>query len=60
MLTLGALSFIAPAALFALLVLPVLWWLLRLIPPAPQRVRFPAIRFVMRLINPEESSAKTP
>ena len=60
MLTVGALSFIVPAALFAFVVLPALWWLLRLIPPAPQRVRFPAIRFVMRLVNPEESSAKTP
>jgi hypothetical protein len=59
-LSLGALSFVVPAALFAFLVLPVLWWLLRLIPPAPQRIRFPAIRLIMRLVNPEESSAKTP
>lgn len=60
MFTLGALSFVAPVALLALIVLPVLWWLLRIIPPAPRRVPFPAIRLVMKLINPEESSAKTP
>ena len=60
MFTFGALSFAAPVALLALAALPVIWWLLRIIPPAPQRIRFPAIRLVMRLTNLEESSAKTP
>lgn len=60
MLTFGAFSFIAPAALFGFLTLPILWWLLRVIPPAPRRVRFPAIRLIMKLVNPEESSSKTP
>jgi len=60
MMTIGALSFIAPWALLGLLALPALWWLLRIIPPAPRRIRFPAIRLIMRLVNPEESSAKTP
>ena len=60
MFALGALSFIAPIALFGLIALPVIYWLLRVIPPAPRRVRFPAIRLIMRLINPEESSAETP
>ena len=60
MLTYGAFSFIAPAALLGFLTLPILWWLLRVIPPAPRRVRFPAIRIIMQLVNPEESSAKTP
>ena len=60
MFALGALSFAAPVALLALAAIPALWWLLRVIPPAPKRVRFPAIRIIMRLVNPEESSAKTP
>ncbi len=60
MFTMGALSFVAPAALLGLAFLPVLWWLLRVIPPAPKRLRFPAIRLVMKLVNPEEESAKTP
>ncbi len=60
MFTVGAISFIAPAALLGLAVLPVLWWLLRVIPPAPKRLSFPAIRLIMRLVNPEEESAKTP
>ena len=42
MFALGALSFIAPIALFGLIALPVIYWLLRVIPPAPRRVRFPA------------------
>ena len=60
MFSLGALSFAAPVALLALAAIPALWWLLRVVPPAPKRVRFPAIRIIMRLVNPEESSAKTP
>ncbi len=60
MVSIGALSFVAPWALLGLLALPALWWLLRIIPPAPRRVQFPAIRLIMRLVNPEESSAKTP
>ncbi|NQV56823.1 MAG: BatA domain-containing protein, partial [Rhodospirillales bacterium] len=60
MFTFGALSFVAPVALLAMALLPVIWWFLRVIPPAPKRVRFPAIRLIMGLTNPEESSAKTP
>jgi hypothetical protein len=60
MFALAGLSFVAPVALLALAAVPVLWWLLRVIPPAPKRVRFPPIRLIMRLVNPEESSAKTP
>ena len=60
MFTMGALSFVAPAALLGLAFLPVLWSLLRVIPPAPKRLRFPAIRLIMKLVNPEEESAKTP
>ncbi|MDP6429598.1 MAG: DUF4159 domain-containing protein [Rhodospirillales bacterium] len=60
MFALGALSFAAPVALLALAALPLIWWLLRIIPPAPKRIRFPAIRLIMRLANPEESSAITP
>ncbi len=60
MFTLGPIGFLAPLALAGLLALPLLWWLMRLIPPAPRRQRFPAIRLIMRLINPEESTAKTP
>ncbi len=38
---LSALSFATPLALAALLLLPVIWWLLRFTPPKPDTVRFP-------------------
>ena len=60
MLTFGAFSFIAPFALLGLVALPALWWLLRVIPPAPRRVRFPAIKLIIPLVNPEQSAAKSP
>ncbi len=60
MLSLGPIAFLTPLALAGLVALPLLWWLMRLIPPAPKRQRFPAVRLIMRLVNPEESTAKTP
>ena len=59
MLTFGAFSFIAPFALLGLVALPALWWLLRVIPPAPRRVRFPAIKLIMTLVN-RSKAAKSP
>jgi hypothetical protein len=59
MLTLGPVAFAAPWILAALLVLPVLWWLLRVTPPAPRNIRFPAIRLLFGL-NPEDTAARTP
>jgi hypothetical protein len=53
-------SFMAPALLFALLALPVLWWLLRATPPAPRLQKFPAIRLLSRLHPREETPARTP
>ncbi len=60
MLSFGALSFAAPWALVALAALPAIWWLLRLTPPAPFRMVFPPLRILARLVNPEETSAKSP
>ncbi|GIK99624.1 MAG: LytTR family transcriptional regulator [Alphaproteobacteria bacterium] len=60
MLTLGSLSFLSPWLLAALAVLPVLWWLLRLIPPAPRRQTFPAIRLLLDLMPREETPERTP
>ncbi|WP_207483383.1 DUF4159 domain-containing protein [Arenibaculum pallidiluteum] len=60
MLSLGPLAFMAPWVLAALLVLPVLWWLLRLTPPSPRVIRFPAIRLLRDLISREETPARTP
>jgi len=60
MLSLGPLAFAAPWLLLGLAALPALWWLLRVTPPAPKRVRFPALRLLLGLIPSEETLAKTP
>ena len=60
MLTLGALAFAVPWALIALAAVPIIWWLLRVTPPAPRRLRFPAIRLLFRLQEKEDTPARTP
>ncbi len=60
MLSLGALAFATPWVLAALAVLPAIWWLIRITPPAPKRVRFPALVFLLGLQSTEETAAKTP
>lgn len=60
MVTLGAISFAFPWALAGLLVLPLIWWLLRLTPPLPTIIAFPPVRLLMGLGTREESAAKTP
>ncbi|MBI3453256.1 MAG: BatA domain-containing protein, partial [Rhodospirillales bacterium] len=56
----GALAFLTPWWLAALAALPILYWLLRVTPPAPRRARFPAIRLLFGLTPKEETPAKTP
>ena len=53
-------TFAAPLALIALAALPLLWWLLRVTPPAPRREVFPAIRLLLGLNPAEETPARTP
>ncbi len=60
MLNLGLLGFANPWLLAALVSLPALWWLLRIIPPAPKLIRFPAVRFLLGLEPEEQTSARTP
>jgi hypothetical protein len=60
MLSLGSLAFATPWMLTALAAVPVLWWLMRVTPPAPIRTRFPAIRLLFGLRSDEETPAKTP
>jgi hypothetical protein len=58
----GALSlgFAEPLVLVGLLTLPVLWWLLRLIPPRPRRIAFPPTRLLLEIAPREETPARTP
>ena len=60
MLNLGLLAFAQPWLLLALAGLPILWLLLRLTPPAPKRMVFPAVRLLAGLKVPEETPARTP
>jgi hypothetical protein len=60
MFALGPFTFAAPWALLGLLALPALWFLLRLIPPAPRELVFPPVRILMALVRREETSATTP
>ena len=60
MLALGSLAFASPWLLAALAALPVIWWLLRVTPPAPRRIAFPALRLLLGLAPREETPARTP
>ena len=60
MLTLGALAFANPWLLAGLASLPAIWWLLRVTPPAPQRIAFAAIRLLFGLRTPEQTPAHMP
>ena len=60
MLSLGPLAFAAPWALGAITFLPALWWLLKVTPPGPRTVRFPAVRLLFGLEAREDAAARTP
>jgi hypothetical protein len=60
MLALGSLAFASPWLLAALAGLPIIWWLLRVTPPAPRRIAFPPIRLLLGLVPREVTPARTP
>lgn len=60
MLSLGPLAFTAPWLLTALIALPVLWFLLRAVPPAPIRRRFPGVALLLGLQDDKAETDKTP
>ena len=49
-----------PGCSAGLLALPVIWWLLRTVPPRPQRIDFPPTRILVGIENKEKTPAKTP
>jgi len=56
----GALALTTPLLLAALIALPILWWLLRAVPPAPIVRRFPGIALLFGLQDDENQTDKTP
>jgi hypothetical protein len=60
MWTLGPIDFITPLLLLGLIVLPILWILLRAVPPAPVKRRFPGVALLLGLTDDESQSDRTP
>ncbi len=56
----GALAFLNPWLLAALAALPLIYWLLKTVPPRPQQIEFPPTRILVGLDNKEKTPAKTP
>jgi len=54
------LSFAEPLLLAGLLSLPVLWWLLRVMPPRPRRIEFPPTRLLFDITPKEETPSRSP
>jgi hypothetical protein len=60
MWVLGPLGFTTPLLLLGLLALPVLWFLLRAVPPAPIRRRFPGVALLLGLTDDDTETDRTP
>jgi len=60
MLSLGAIGFLFPLSLSALVLLPLLWWLLKVSPPRPKLVAFPPLRLLFGLSDKQETPDKSP
>ncbi len=56
----GALAFLNPWLLAGLASLPLIYWLLRTVPPRPKQVEFPPTRILVGIDNREKTPAKTP
>ena len=60
MFTLGPLGITTPLALLALAALPLIWLVIRALPPAPREQVFPPTALLAKLPNTEETPKKTP
>lgn len=54
------LAFAQPLILLGLVSLPILWWLLRLVPPRPRTISFPPTRLLFDIVPKEETPSRTP
>ncbi|GBE43359.1 hypothetical protein BMS3Bbin10_01435 [bacterium BMS3Bbin10] len=60
MMSFGPIGFLQPLVLGALIVLPAIWWLLRITPPRPKTIVFPPTRLLKGLEDAEQTSAHSP
>lgn len=59
-MTLGPLTFLHPLALWGLLALPLIWWVLKITPPKPVRHIFPPLRLLKDIKREEDTPNATP
>ncbi len=59
MLDLGIIGFLNPWLLLGLITLPVVWLILRITPPAPKKITFPALRLLLGLQGSTSKPQKT-
>ncbi len=57
---LSQMVFMQPIILTGLLALPAIWYFLRITPPAPKTIFFPAARFLKGLVSEEQTPSRTP
>ncbi len=60
MIAFGPLGFLQPWFLLGLIALPILWYLLRLIPPQPNKIWFPPLRLLAGLQAKDRQPDKSP
>ncbi len=60
MFTIAGIGFAVPWLLAALAGLPILWLLLRAVPPAPMRRRFPGVALLLGLADDDTQTDRTP
>ena len=60
MFMIGPIGFLTPWILWGLVALPVLWFLLRAVPPAPIRRRFPGVALLLGLTDEDAETDRTP
>ncbi|MEM9969867.1 MAG: DUF4159 domain-containing protein, partial [Pseudomonadota bacterium] len=60
MWAIGPIGFASPLLLLGLIALPILWLILRAIPPAPIRRRFPGVALLLGLMDEENQADRTP
>ena len=60
MFDLSHITFLNPLLLWALLILPLVYLLIRFFPPSPKRVEFPAFRFIEKLQDKNTTPQTSP
>ena len=58
--TISSITFLNPWVLSGLTGLPILWWFLRITPPPPKHIAFPAIMLLSGLLNKDQTPDKAP